>query len=811
MNKITHIEVAVPLAVFNTYTYAVPMRLQPMVEPGKRVLAPFGKRKVTGYILGPGNADDAAGIKEIIEILDEVPLFPPAMIPFFKWMADYYIHPIGEVIGEALPSGININECVMIHMTAAGESAHAENELPPLECEILGTILSAPCSLPDLCKKLGRDISSRAIGRMEDKGLLIRKREMRKASIRPKTERFVRLTCEIDPERLSEKQQSIINVIRTEGDISIKDLKHQIPTAPNLIRTLEKKGYLTVFDQEVYRDPFGEAVCADSPPKLTLDQHMVVSEVLKSLGNGFTAFLLAGVTGSGKTEVYMQAAANALQKNYTVLILVPEIALTSEMERRFRARFGECVAVLHSGLSAGERLDQWRRVANGQSPIVIGARSAIFAPLSRLGLIIVDEEHDTSYKQESRFRYNARDMAIVRARLEGAVALLGSATPSIHSIYNVAARKFQELNLKKRIYQQDMPEVCVVDLKKHKDYRGLWRFITPPLHQALKETFERKEQAILFLNRRGFATYPVCAGCGQPVKCKHCDMTLTLHQKANAYKCHLCGYRQPASSVCKVCGSSAIKRLGMGTEKIEQAVKALFPDARIARMDRDTITHRDSLVHMLKSLRDHEIDILIGTQMVAKGHDFPKITLVGIICADLSLSFPDFRAGELTFQVLAQVAGRAGRGDRPGRVILQTYNPDHFSIKTAKSQDFMAFYNQEIVFRKAFRYPPFSRMILLKISGRNADKTKAFAMTAGALCEKIKSQVPQFQKKIEILGPIEAPLSRIAKQYRWQILIKSPGADALHSFVRKLIFGEGLGASNRQVSLAVDVDPFFML
>ncbi len=805
MHKNTHIEIAVPLPVHNTYTYKVPERLQPMVETGKRVLAPFGRRRVTGYILGPGNLDDAAELKEIIEILDEAPLFPPTMIAFFKWMADYYIHPIGEVISEALPAGINVNECVMLHITAAGKNALAGNELPHVECDILNAIQPADCSIPDLCKKLSREVSSRAIGRMEDKGLLVRKREMRKAQTRPKTERFVRLNDGIIPNQLSEKQQAVINAIRAEGEISIKELKLQIPTASNLIRTLENKGNVTLFDREVYRDPFGESVCADSPPKLTIEQQRVVSEMRSSLGKGFAAFLLAGVTGSGKTEVYMQAAAEALQKNCTVLILVPEIALTAEMERRFRSRFGECVAVLHSGLSAGERLDQWRRAANSESPIVIGARSAIFAPLSRLGLIIVDEEHDTSYKQESRFRYNARDMAIVRARLEGAVALLGSATPSVHSIYNVATQKFHELNLKKRIYQQDLPEVCMVDLKKHKDFRGLWRFITPLLHQAIKETLERKEQALLFLNRRGFATYPVCAGCGQPVKCRHCDMTLTLHQKASAYKCHLCGYRQPATSVCKICGSSAIKRLGMGTEKIEQAVKALFPSARVARMDRDTISHRDSLINMLKSLRDHEIDILIGTQMVAKGHDFPKITLVGIICA------PDFRAGELTFQVLAQVAGRAGRGDRPGRVILQTYNPDHFSIETAKAQDFMAFYNQEIVFRKAFRYPPFSRMILLKISGRNAEKAKEFAVNAGQLCQKLKNQDPQFQKKIEVLGPIEAPLTRIAKQYRWQILIKSPGAEALHRFVRKLVFEEGLGASSRFVTLAVDVDPFFMM
>ncbi len=811
MNNTTHIDVAVPLPVFNTYTYAVPVGLQPLVSIGKRALVPFGHRKITGYIIGPGRAEDAAGIKEIMDILDDVPLFPPSLVPFFKWMADYYIHPIGEVISEALPSGINIQESIMLQITDTGASALTEQRGTPLESKILHEIQSGPRLLSELCQKLGCEISSQTIRRMEIKGLLTRARKMCPALIRPKTERFVQCTDARSWDTLTEKQLLVLQEIRSHGEISLKDLKTLIPTATHFIQSLEKKGYVTVFRKQVYRDPFGEPICPDVPPKLTLDQQMVVLEVQKSFGNGFAAFLLAGVTGSGKTEVYMQATAHALEKNYGVLILVPEIALTSEMERRFRARFGDCVAVLHSGLSAGERLDQWRRVANAETPIVIGARSAIFAPLPRLGLIIVDEEHDTSYKQESRFRYNARDMAVVRAKLEGAVVILGSATPSVHSIYNVAAGKFRELNLKKRIFQQDLPEVNVVDLKKHKDFRGIWRFITPVLHQALKETLQRHEQALLFLNRRGFATHPVCAICGQPIKCRHCDLTLTFHHKANAYKCHLCGYHQSAAFPCAVCGSLAIKRLGVGTEKIEQAVKAMFPEARVARMDRDTIMGRDSLVRMLKSLRNHEIDILIGTQMVAKGHDFPKITLVGIICADLSLNFPDFRAGEVTFQVLAQVAGRAGRGDRPGRVILQTYNPEHFSIHTAKSQDFMTFYNQEIGFRKAFRYPPFSRMVLLKISGKNAEKTKAFALSTGQLCVQLKATEAGFQNTIDILGPIEAPLTRIARQYRWQILLKSPSAEALHRFVRTLLFERGLAASPKHVCLAVDVDPFFML
>ncbi len=568
---------------------------------------------------------------------------------------------------------------------------------------------------------------------------------------------------------------------------------------------------IAIFDKPVYRDPFGESVTPDSPPKLTLDQQHVVSSVVKNLGGGFKAFLLAGVTGSGKTEVYMHAAARAIEKKLSVLVLVPEIALVSEIERRFRARFGECVAVLHSGLSAGERFDQWIRISNGQCSIVIGARSAIFAPLTDIGLIIVDEEHDTSYKQESRFRYNARDMAVIRARQEGAIALLGSATPSVQSVYNVANKKFNELSLQNRVFSQSMPDIHVVDLRKHKDYRGTRRFITVDLQKAIKTTLDRKEQVLLFLNRRGFASYPVCADCGEALKCRNCDITLTLHQKDNAYKCHLCGYSLPSVAACGHCGSSSIKRLGMGTEKIEATIKGLFPEARVARMDRDTVTRKGSLVKLLKGLRNHETDILIGTQMVAKGHDFPNITLVGIICADLSLNFPDFRAGELTFQVLAQVAGRAGRGKRPGRVILQTYNPDHFSITAATDHDFMKFYNQEISFRKIFKYPPFSRMIQLKISGRDREKTRHQAIAIGKMCDALKNENSDYKQWIDLLGPIEAPLSRVANRFRWQLIVKSEGVDLLHRFVRTLIFENGLHLSGHPVKIAVDVDPFFMM
>jgi len=603
----------------------------------------------------------------------------------------------------------------------------------------------------------------------------------------------------------------IINVLKSEGEISVKELKKIVPTASNIIRTLERNGRISIFNKRVYRDPFGESIIPDKPLTLTKDQQNVFASVSNNLGRGFSTFLLAGVTGSGKTEIYMQLAAEAIQRGYSVIVLVPEIALISQMEKQFRARFGACVAVLHSGLSAGERLDQWIRILKKEASIAIGARSAIFAPLENIGIIIVDEEHDPSYKQEGNFAYNARDLAIVRAQMQSGISLLGSATPSMQSYHNALIKKFTEVSLKKRIEKRPLPEVIIVDLRKTRDSRGNGRFFTPQLQAAIQNALDRGEQIILFLNRRGFASFPVCAACGAAIKCNNCDISLTMHKRSNVYKCHLCGFKRSAVSACLTCGSTSIKQLGFGTEKIEAATKALFPNARVTRMDHDTTRRKGSILKILKGLKNQTIDILIGTQMVTKGHDFPYITTVGIICADLSLNFPDFRAGERTFQLIAQAAGRAGRGRFPGKVILQTYNPRHYSILAAKKHDFKTFYHQEIHFRKSLNYPPFSRIVQLKISGRDKDKTKRHAGIVGNLCIFVRKNNNSLFNSVEILGPVEAPITRIARHYRWQILLKCSNVKLLHKFVDQMLFDNIKIFTNPGVKVVVDVDPFFMM
>jgi len=812
IDKVKYIRVAVALPVFRTYTYSVPGQLAGRLAAGKRVFVPFGRRRVTGYVLGAERVPDPVAIKSILDVLDDEVLFPPALIPLFEWIANYYVHPIGEVIQAALPGGINLKEQSTMAITDAGTHALAAAILTPPERRLLERLKHGPVGRKQLSQAGKHGANGSTLDAMQRRGWIAAQYVFKGGRVRPKTERFAVLTGKSLPAgRLSDARLKILEALQDQGEVAIRILKNHTPSAPSILKSLEKSGHVKRFDKTVYRDPFGEPVAPDTPFDLNPDQQSAVDTIVSSLESGFRTFLLAGVTGSGKTEVYLQVAAEVVKRRLPVLVLVPEIALISQMERRFRARFGEQVALLHSGLSNGERFDQWLRVIRGQASVAIGARSAIFAPFKKVGLLIVDEEHDTSYKQEGRLRYNARDVAVVRARIDAGIALLGSATPSVQSYYNALQGKFFQLHLPKRVEQRPMPDIHVVDLRKTRDMRGIRRFITPELQQAIRETNERGEQTLLFLNRRGFANFPVCAACGEAVRCNNCDISLTLHQAANAYRCHYCGHSRPATAGCDSCGSDRIKRLGYGTEKVTDALQKLFPDRQIARMDRDTTTRKGAIVKILKDLRQKRIDILVGTQMVAKGHDFPGITLVGIICADLSLSFPDFRAGERTFQLLAQVSGRAGRGESPGRVILQTYNPDHFCIKAAREQDFRAFYKDDIIYRKNLKYPPFSRLVQLKISGPHKKQTADLAQKLGEVCRDLHDADPTFKASIEILGPIEAALARIAKRHRWQILFKGTGTGPLHRFIGLLMKKHPALFGHRHIQVAIDIDPFFMM
>ncbi len=806
MISTNYIEVAVTLPVNQTFTYGLPDRFRADACPGMRVLVPFGRRRITGYILEGKEESGPYKTKDVLNLLDDHPLFPESDIAFFKWVAGYYIYPLGDTIKAAMPAGLACMDVSCAFATVRGAQALEDGELPGEEASVLKLAAAKDgISLKALAR---RDPAGAAVlRRLEKKELVQVTAVLQKETAGIKTEQFVCLPEQTPHQqiRMSAKRQKILTVVREAGDISLTELKRHVPTAPNLIKPLAEAGWLKVVSRRVFRDPLGEPVTPDTPPELT-DEQAAVVQAVQGRSGVFSPCLLVGVTGSGKTEVYMRLVADAVEKGRGAIVLVPEIALISQTERRFRARFGEKIAVIHSMLSQGERLDQWRKISLGKVNIVIGARSAIFAPIRDIGIIIVDEEHDYSYKQESGLRYNARDLAVVRAKMHNCPVVLGSATPSVQSCRNAMTEKFIKLELTRRVNSQTLPEITLVDMKKYQGTWGTDSIITPELGRAIRSCLEKGNQALIFLNRRGFSTFPVCASCGKTLGCPHCDVTMTFHKGADHYKCHLCGHVFNAEIRCPDCGTGKIRNLGFGTEKIESMLKTLFPDARVARMDQDSTAKKGSTLAILRQIRNRTVDIIVGTQMLAKGHDFPAITLVGVLCADLTLSLPDFRASERTFQLLAQVAGRAGRGKDPGHVIMQTFSPDHFTIKAARSQDYLEFFNQETPFRKALMYPPFSRMVQLKISGKNAEKTRDHAQLVADILERFNGQEP----KAQILGPIEAAIQKISSRFRWQILIKGPSSGNISRMVSAMVRDPAI-QKVKSVSISIDVDPYSLM
>ena len=776
------------------------------------MLVPFGNRRVTGYILSGQKDCKEFKAKKIFDILDDHPLFPESEISFFKWIAGYYIHPLGEVIKSALPSGLDRHDVSHVFVTQHGQDYLNAGSLTPGEEQVVEFILQRQSCAVKQLKKNSKNITINAlICRMEKEDLITVSAVLKKDGAKIKKEKFI--LHRDGPKtiiRMSKKRKKLLSLVKGKKEISLTGLKVHIPTAPALIKPLAEAGYIQIIHRQVFRDPLGDPVEPDTPPKLTSEQQIVVKRVQENLTRGFAPYLLSGVTGSGKTEVYMRLVRDVVEKGKSVIVLVPEISLISQTERRFRARFGEKIAVIHSSLTQGELIDQWHKIVLEKVSIVIGARSAVFAPFKNIGIIIVDEEHDTSYKQETGLKYNARDLAVVRAKMNDCPVILGSATPSVQSYQNVVMKRFEELKLKTRVNRHPLPRITLVDLKKYKDARGYDRIITPKLSKEIRACLDKGNQALIFLNRRGFATFPVCMDCGKSLSCKYCDVTMTLHKGRNEYRCHFCGYGRPVNTKCPACNSSKIKPLGFGTEKVESMLKALFPDARLVRMDQDSTSRKGATIKILKSIRNRNVDIIVGTQMLAKGHDFPSITLVGVIRADLSLSFPDFRAGERTFQLLAQVAGRAGRGETIGKVIMQTYNPDHFIIEAAKKQNFFEFFQNEVPYRKALLYPPFSRMIQLKISGRNFAKVKAYAANVADILKIVLGNEENQKHMVQILGPIEAPIQKISSRFRWQIFLKSPSSVLVNRLVKSMM-GHPKVTPKSGVSLIVDVDPYSLM
>jgi primosomal protein N' (replication factor Y) len=569
-------------------------------------------------------------------------------------------------------------------------------------------------------------------------------------------------------------------------------------------KALVSKNLLLAVEEEVLRNPYSKEVQGAAAPILNDEQSFALQKIKPAIEKGeFYPFLLYGITGSGKTEVYLKALEHNLSLGKEGILVVPEISLTPQMIDRVQGRFAGKVAVIHSGLSAGERADAWRRIQNGEVSIVVGVRSSIFAPFRRLGLIIIDEEHDGAYKQENDVKYHARDTALVRAKKAGAVVLLGSATPALETYYNSQIGKSERILLTRRVEGRGLPAVTLVNLKETEmALKG--GGISRPLHEAILKRLERKEQTLLFLNRRGFSPFLLCYDCGFSLKCRHCSVSLTFHKKTGSFHCHYCDFSAVPLVACPQCHGSNLAYLGQGTEKIEEELIALYPGARIARMDRDSMAKKFAHDHILGEMRDHKIDILVGTQMVTKGHDLPSITLVGVLCADTILNLPDFRSAEKTFQTLTQVAGRAGRGDTPGEVFVQTFNPDHYSIVYAKDQDYHGFCEKELLFRKELNYPPFTRMISFLLSGKNEKQVEEKTHQFAGLLARYKSS------SIEMLGPAQAPLYKLNGNFRWRCLIKGKEIRKVQEISREII-REWAPLKKSGIRLEIDVDPQNMM
>jgi len=812
-----YIEVALPLPVRKTFTYEVPADLRAEVSPGKRVLVPCGRRILTGFVLGPARTlPSHTAILPLRQVLDGEISFPEKSLKLLLWVSRYYLQPVGEVIKAALPAGVQVRSQETLVLTAAGREALAKLAADSPERRILQELEARKekeASFSSLHKKYSTSLRT-ALERMKGKGWVERKEDLGKAQVREKKVNWVRFRTLQEGVRLSPGQKEILDFLRKAGEVPLAELKARYKNVSPLLNRLKIRGLVEITPQEAFREPSWEGIdeWLDGPPSvLTEDQKRALEKIYAALrSRKFQPFLLHGVTGSGKTEVYLRAIEETVSQGRQALLLVPEISLTGQLLAYFRSRIQYPMAVLHSGLSAGERYDEWRRVRKGLVQLVIGARSAVFAPLESPGIIIVDEEHDPSYKQEDKVRYHARDLALVRGKMENAVVILGSATPSLESYHNALEGKFQLLSLPARIDQRPLPEIRLLDMRQEQGEGTERPVFSLALRESLQQSLARGEQALLFLNRRGFSTFALCRDCGFVYKCPNCSVSLTYHLPDKTFRCHYCDHVLPAPDRCPECASPGVLLFGIGTQRLEDEIKKMLPQVPVSRMDRDTTTRKGSHQKILGQVRRGDVNLLIGTQMITKGHDFPRVTLVGVLAADLSLNVPDFRAGERTFQLLTQVAGRAGRGNLPGKVFIQSFTPQHYSIQMAQSHDYAAFYRQEIQFRREADYPPFVRLINLRLESNSESRLLKYAQALEARVQRILKRGKN-RGEVEVLGPAMAPLARLKGKHRCQMLFKGRRWSSLHEFTEEVISRVEEEIPARGVKLTVDVDPVHML
>ncbi|WP_018921304.1 primosomal protein N' [Salsuginibacillus kocurii] len=779
------------------FDYDIPAKLEEMVDPGMRVVVPFGPRKLQGFVMAVESVSDVSGRKEIVELLDPEPVLTQELIELGKWL---------------------VEETVCFHITAyqamlpaAMRGKTSKQVVRNAEAEQL------PGSLPEKF----HNRTSVAWKDLDSPDLTFVKKALAenlvfieykvKDQARAKLVKYIQLSEQATDEKWvgeqikrAKKQQQIVDFLKKtpEPQIALSTVLQELSITKSVVDALVQKEVVVEKEIEMYRDPFIEAENEQSAAlPLTDDQQQLLSQLTTAVSaNSQSPFLLRGVTGSGKTEVYLQTIDHVLKEGKEAIVLVPEISLTPQMVERFKARFGQEVAVLHSALSIGEKYDEWRKIHRQEVKVVVGARSAIFAPFQHLGLIIIDEEHESTYKQEDHPRYHARDVAIWRSSYHQCPVLLGSATPSLESYARANKGVYTLLELPKRVNNRPMPAIEVVDMREELR-EGNRSVLSQALYEKLKERIARNEQSVLFLNRRGFSTFVMCRNCGFTAECPHCDITLTYHRNQNLLKCHYCAHEEEAASTCPECESEHIRFFGTGTQRVEEELQRLLPEARIIRMDVDTTQKKGAHEKLLSSFGAGEADILLGTQMIAKGLDFPNITLAGVLAADTLLKLPDFRAAERTFQLLTQVSGRAGRDKVEGEVVIQSYEPEHYSIQHAKSHDFVSFYYDEMKRRHRALYPPYVFICLITISHPNIAKV---IQTAGAIGEALSHHL---SNEAMIYGPTPSPIARIKDRYRYQCMIKYRDEPELSRILKDLLNHYKKEITNEDLYIAIDRHP----
>ena len=828
------VRVALPVPVDTLFTYSVPSAFTEEAHPGHRVLVPFSGRHLTGVILErvteeeqhtepdpntPARAETGP-LDELIEILDRTPVLSSVMLSVLRKAAEETLCPVGMAITTALPSGASPRSVRQWTLTPRGQEALRSGILKGPAQTILNALAEGPLDPTRLKRKVPS--AGEMTEPLLDDGFIRRIDVFKSPAVRVSRERVVRVAQDVDVEKAcldeltrAPKQAELLRKLAELGELRTADLEARTGGRPSQLRALAGRGLVETSLRDAPRNVLGTHVPRDVPLDLTPDQAAVLQPIESAISarEGRT-FLLHGVTGSGKTEIYLRAIARSLAEGRQALILVPEISLTHQIVARLRARFGDDLAVLHSGLRPSERLEQWERLRAGQTPIAVGARSALFAPLTDPGVIVIDEEHDSAYKNEEGFRYRAGRLAQDLAEQLQCPLILGSATPALETRHRAERNELERLVLPRRIAGRPLPRVEVVDMEaeRNRTARGRTLILAKPLRRAIAETLDAKAQTILFLNRRGFSTRIFCFDCGHAEHCPDCDVALVYHASDHILRCHYCEFQKQPPTECAGCGQPDTALLGTGTQRVEEEVRARFQNARTARLDRDTASRRGHVEAVLAGLRDGDIDIVIGTQMVAKGHDFPGVRLVGVIAADLGLHMPDFRASERCFQLLTQVAGRAGRAEEPGRVILQSFVPNHYAIAPVRTHDYETFYKEEIGYRAALGYPPFGRVTQIIVSGEELEKTNEVAENLAAAVR--PAPVPNLDPNsgpasIEVLGPVPAPLPRLRGKHRVQIVIR--GSDMAAVQAASLKTAEAGRRMGREIQVAVDTDPVNML